>query len=140
VVSGRLVSVGAAAALLIGLAGAIIVACYDVPRPDCGFVCGPQSACPDGYTCADDHYCHRAGTPSDLVCTRPDAAVPIDAAVDAAVDGGGDARPDDAMPDAPDAMPDAPDAMPDAPIDAPIDAMPDAPDAMPDAPDAMGPP
>ncbi len=133
---------GAAAALLVGLAGAIIVACYNVPRPDCGFVCGPESACPDGYTCADDHYCHRTGAAADLVCTRPDAALPIDAALDAA-DATGDAMldaPADAMLDAPadaviDAMPDAPiDAMPDAPADAVIDAMPDAPI---DAPDAM---
>jgi hypothetical protein len=123
--------VGAAAALLVGLAGAIVVACYDVPKPDCGFVCGPESACPDSYTCADDHYCHRTGAPADLVCTHPDAALPIDAAVDAGVDASADA-----MPDAPaDAMLDAPaDAM----LDAAIDAMPDAPiDAMPDAPDAM---
>ena len=135
--SGRLVSVGAAAALIVGLAGAIVVACYDVPRPDCGFVCGPDSACPDGYTCADDHYCHRSGAPADLVCTQPDAALPIDAASDAAAS---DAMPDtasDAMPDAmPDAMVDAPDAAPDAAVDAASDAAIDAPDAAIDAPEA----
>jgi hypothetical protein len=122
--------VGAAAALLVGLAGVIVVACYDLPRPDCGFVCGPESACPDGYTCADDHYCHRIGAPSDLVCSQPDAALPIDAAADAAVDATADAMldaPADAMLDAAiDAMPDAPVDAPDAPIDAPVDA----PDAM----------
>jgi len=124
---------GAAAALLVGLAGAIIVACYDVPRPDCGFVCGPDSACPDGYTCADDHYCHRAGAPLDLVCSQPDAALPIDAARDAMIDAGGGMT-DAAIDAAIDAGIDAPpDAMPDAP-DAAIDAPPDAPDA----PDATG--
>ena len=127
----------AAAALLVGLAGAIIVACYDVPRPDCGFVCGPDSACPDGYTCADDHYCHRSGAALDLVCSQPDAALPIDAMRDAMGDASGDAG--DAMIDAGiDAGVDAMiDAMIDAPPDAPVDATPDAPDAMPDAPDAM---
>ena len=147
--SGRLVSAGAAAALLVGLAGAIIVACYDVPTPDCGFVCGPDSTCPDGYTCADDHYCHRTGAPSELVCARPDAALPLDAAGDAMLDASGDAMADapagERSDAAPDAMVDAPldaapldaaplDAPPDAAIDAPPDAPPDAAiDAMPDA-------
>jgi hypothetical protein len=118
--------VGAAIGLIIGLtvagAGAIVVACYDVPRPDCGFVCGPDSACPDGYTCADDHRCHRIGAPADLVCPIVDAPLPVDGlARDAAPDGPGDA-PDDAPSDAPD---DAPtDASADAPTDAPDDAPP----------------
>ena len=100
-------SLGGSVALVVGLAGAIVVACYEVPRPDCGFICGPESACPDDYTCADDHHCHRIGAPADLVCGGADAAV--------------DARPSDGMPDAPlDAMPDAMvDAMPDATVDAP---------------------
>lgn len=67
--SGRLVL----RALLV--LGALFSGCYDVPKPDCGFVCGPDSACPDEYTCADDHRCHRDGTPSTLVCAPPDAAV-----------------------------------------------------------------
>jgi hypothetical protein len=101
-VSRRLLSLGIALALLVALAGAIVAACYEVPQPDCGFVCGPDGACPDGYGCASDHYCHRAGTPDGLLCAHPDAA-------------------------APDAPPDAmPDMMPDMPDDAPPD-MADAP-------------
>jgi hypothetical protein len=87
-VSGRLLSLGIALVLLVAL-GAAIAACYEVPRPDCGFVCGPGGACPDGYACASDHTCHRVGTPDSLVCAQPDAAVP-DARPDA---------PDDAPPD-----------------------------------------
>lgn len=101
-------------ALLVVLGGAIVAACYDVPTPDCGFRCGPDSACPDNYTCASDHHCHRIGTPANLVCSTPDAAVPNGS--DAAVDG------------ASDTMSDAPvDAMVDAPVDAPVDVMDDAP-------------
>jgi hypothetical protein len=104
------VSLGVAIALLGALAGAIVVACYDVPRPDCGFLCGPGGACPDDYTCAVNHRCRRIGAPAALVCPNPDADLPDDQ--DAAVD---------AVPDAPaDAPPDAPpDGVPDAPQDAP---------------------
>ncbi len=28
-----------------------LAACYDVPRPECGFQCGPADECPDGYSC-----------------------------------------------------------------------------------------
>jgi hypothetical protein len=108
-VSGRLRSLGVAlgAALALGgaLAGAIIPACYEIPRPACGFLCGPGGACPDEYRCAADMYCHRNDTAPDLVCTRPDAALPVDATGD-------------------DVPADAPDAAPDAPIDAAIDAPP----------------
>jgi len=83
-VSGRLLSLGVALGLLVAL-GAAIAACYEVPRPDCGFVCGPGGACPDGYACASDHTCHRNGTPDSLVCGHPDAAVP-DAPTDTAPD------------------------------------------------------
>ncbi|MBC7976532.1 MAG: hypothetical protein H7138_16285, partial [Myxococcales bacterium] len=77
--SGRRLALGAIAALLVGLAGAIVVACYEVPTPDCGFVCGPDNACPADYTCADDHYCHRNGAPADLVCMGRDAGMLPDA-------------------------------------------------------------
>lgn len=112
-------SLGIALALLVALAGAIVAACYEVPTPDCGFVCGPDSACPARYSCASDHRCHRIGAPADLVCSAPDGDVsgpdaradggtPVDGApdvvVDAAIDGAPDAAPDAAI-DAPDAAP-----------------------------------
>lgn len=79
--SGRLLSLGflVPGVALVALAGAIATSCYEVPRPACGFVCGPDGACPDGYRCAADHYCHRDDAPDDLVCARPDAALPADA-------------------------------------------------------------
>jgi hypothetical protein len=120
------VSLGVAAALLVALGGAIVVACYEVPTPDCGFLCGAGGACPDNYTCANDHRCRRIGAPAGLVCPGLDADVP-DAAVDARPD-----APDDAAPDAP---PDAPD---DAPADTPSDAPEDAP--LTDGPEADAPP
>jgi len=70
---------GIALALLIALGGAPIAACYDVPTPACGFACGPDGACPEGYTCAADRTCHLDGSPADLMCARPDAATPADA-------------------------------------------------------------
>jgi hypothetical protein len=103
-------SLGIAIALLVVLAGVIATACYHLPTPDCGFLCGPSGACPDNYTCARDHQCHRIGTPDNLICGTPDAAMPDDAR-DAASDGPPDATIDAAI-----------DAMPDAVIDATIDA------------------
>jgi|SRR5215510_3907255 len=117
----RLVPVGVALALLAAFAGAIISACYDIPRPTCGFICGPDGECPDGYRCASDHYCHRDGTSDSLVCRSPDAALPADAAPDGMpegmIDSGSDAG-NDASPDASDAAPDASDGM-DSTIDTP---------------------
>ena len=84
--------------------GATLTACYDVPRPACGFVCGPDGACPDGYRCAADRSCHRDGAPADLVCVTPDALLPIDAAVDTRQDASRDAAAADASVDA---LPDA---------------------------------
>jgi hypothetical protein len=89
-VSGRLL----AAALALVVAGAALAGCYRVPEPDCGFVCGPSAdtACPDDYTCAGDHRCHRNGAPANLTCPAPDAgaqatpdAPPIDAPIDAVI-------------------------------------------------------
>jgi hypothetical protein len=59
--------------------------CYDVPRPECGFRCGPDEACPEDYTCnPSDGRCHLDGAPPSLVCGPVDP--PIDAATDAATD------------------------------------------------------
>jgi hypothetical protein len=82
-VVARIVSLGAAITLVMGVAGTIVAACYDVPAPDCGFRCGPDGACPDGYRCATDGVCHRSGAPANLVCATVDAAPPIDAPIDA---------------------------------------------------------
>jgi hypothetical protein len=128
----RYAILGAALGLGVTLAAVGVSACYDVPKPACGFRCGPAGECPDDYTCnAADGRCHLNGS-EPMVC-----GVVVDAAVDARVD-----APRDAPVDAPfDAPPDAPiDAPPDAPVDAPIDAPTDAPvdappDAPPDAPD-----
>ena len=118
----RLVSLGAALALIAALAGAIVSACYDVPRPACGFLCGPAGECPDGYTCAAEQVCHANGSPDGLVCRNPDAALPVDAMPDAA----SDAMPDGMVDAADDAMVDAMvDAADDAALD--VDAEVDAP-------------
>src|SRR5829696_5677668 len=57
----------------------VAVGCYDVPKPDCGFRCGPAGACPSDYTCGADDHCRLNGSSPDIVCARPDAATPIDA-------------------------------------------------------------
>jgi len=57
-----------------------IAGCYDLPKPECGFVCGDNGACPADYTCnAADNRCHREGSP--LLC-----ATGIDAGPPAPVD------------------------------------------------------
>ena len=51
-------------------------ACYDVPKPQCGFRCGPDGACPEDYTCSPtDGRCHLDGAPASLVCATEDAGV-----------------------------------------------------------------
>jgi len=82
----RLAFLGVAIALLAVCIGAIVPACYDVPKPDCGFQCGPSGECPDGYVCGSDQRCHRLGAPSTLVCDTLDAAPPVDAMPDAGRD------------------------------------------------------
>lgn len=71
-------------------------ACYSAPKPDCGFVCGPDGACPEDYTCGPDNRCRRNGTPASLMCTIDAPASPRDAAPDGPTD-----APIDAPPDAP---------------------------------------
>lgn len=49
------------------------VGCYDVPKPDCGFRCGPDQACPADYTCRLDGLCLLNGLPElhDCKTDRP---------------------------------------------------------------------
>lgn len=64
-------------------------ACYDVPKPLCGFRCGPSQACPEDYTCeVSDGRCHLIGAPDSLVCGTTDGGVdaPGDVASDAQLD------------------------------------------------------
>ncbi len=58
--------------ICLGLVGAfaLAISCYTVPEPDCGFVCGAGSACPDDYMCGSDTICHRIGAPAGTVCTN----------------------------------------------------------------------
>ena len=81
------------------LAGAMfslaLLGCYDIPKPQCGFRCGPDKACPEDYTCNDeDGRCHLNGAPPSLVCGTVDAGVdgatdaPVDAAASGASGGG----------------------------------------------------
>jgi len=97
-IRGRRLRLTLAAAALVGLA---LPGCYDIPRPQCGFRCGPSGACPEGYTCdPDDGRCHLNGSPPSLVCGTLDASVdgPVDAPVDAPIaDAAVDAPPADAM-------------------------------------------
>lgn len=55
------------AALLLLLA---LGACYDTPRPDCAFECGPDGACPEGYSCQDvTGWCKLDDAPEALECS-----------------------------------------------------------------------
>jgi hypothetical protein len=69
----RFVAAGLCLGVIIALG--IGIACYDPPRPACGFICGNGGACPDDYHCATDNRCHLNGTPATLTCG-------IDAAID----------------------------------------------------------
>lgn len=69
-----------------------LVACYDVPQPVCGFVCGTGGACPDDYTCnSADNVCHLNGS-APMKCTgAPDGG--IDTPDSIGVDMGGNTPP-----------------------------------------------
>lgn len=82
--------------LLLALVVLCAAACFDTPRPECAFKCGPDADCPDGYACQTDGWCKRADVAPDFECAPPvpDAAPIPDAGPDAAVpDAGPDAGP-----------------------------------------------
>jgi methionine-rich copper-binding protein CopC len=69
----------------LALVAIVLVGCYDVPKPECGFQCGApavaggEGTCPDGYVCFTnvDNRCHRVSPPFTEPCPG-DAAVPVD--------------------------------------------------------------
>lgn len=83
-VSGR--QVGAAAAVV---AVALSLGACSHRLPDsCSITCGADSACPDGFTCATDGFCHGEDDPEVcLVVDRPDGAAGDPDAFDPAGDG-----------------------------------------------------
>ena len=70
--TARLVE-GSPAKLLLAVA-LLLAGCYDVPKPACGFRCGPAAECPADYTCGPDFHCRLNGSSPSLVCAMPDAA------------------------------------------------------------------
>jgi hypothetical protein len=79
-------AVAASALLGLGL-GLALPGCYDVPKPQCGFRCGPDESCPEGYTCnRADGRCHRDDAPASLVCGTVDASIAPDAPKDGGID------------------------------------------------------
>jgi hypothetical protein len=57
----------------------VLVGCYDLPKPACGFRCGTGATCPARYACAADGFCHAEGSPPAQTCPLVDAgADPID--------------------------------------------------------------
>lgn len=73
--------------LAVALALGALPGCYDIPKPECGFRCGPNGACPEDYTChPSDGRCHLNGSPPSLVCGTPPSDGPPDAPIDAAID------------------------------------------------------
>ena len=69
--------------LMVGVAA--VSSCYETPRNECAFTCGPEDACPATYSCRPDGWCKREGVADDFQCAppRPDAAPVIDAGLDA---------------------------------------------------------
>jgi len=66
------------------LAVILTAACYDPPKPDCGFRCGVGGACPADYTCGSDQRCHLNGTSPTELCGPPLDAPPISPDADTA--------------------------------------------------------
>jgi hypothetical protein len=57
-------------------------ACFSPNQPACAFSCAEAGACPSGYTCGADKFCHKEGATG--ICPLDDAgsvdAAPHDAA------------------------------------------------------------
>lgn len=77
--------------VLLACALLLAPACYETPRPDCAFLCGPDEECPEGYSC-EEGYCKKDTAPESLECGDP--------LVDASGAEEADAGPDAATPDA----------------------------------------
>lgn len=61
------------------LALGILVGCYNVPTPDCGFACGPAGACPSSYACnATTNRCEREGAQPSCMSAAFDAGIDAD--------------------------------------------------------------
>ena len=48
--------------------------CFSPPTADCALECGAGGACPSGFTCLADDFCHEAG--DDALCVGDDEAGP----------------------------------------------------------------
>ena len=54
---------------LLLLCALLASACYETPRPDCAFECGPEASCPEGYSCqAETGWCKLDDAPESLEC------------------------------------------------------------------------
>ena len=58
-------------------------ACYETPRPECAFLCGPEEGCPEGYSC-DEGWCKLDTAPEALECGDPLLDASTDDEADAA--------------------------------------------------------
>jgi hypothetical protein len=119
------VTAGVAAGAALSLVG-----CFETPKPNSSFACGPDQSCPDDYACQPDGVCHLMRPGGRIAeCDVPILDAP---AADAPTADAPSPPAADALPavDA-DETPDADlgtDAAPtfDAPVDATVDATVDA--------------
>jgi hypothetical protein len=75
-----------ALALILATALPLAAGCFSPPKPDCTFVCGANGACPSGYQCGTDNFCHLPGTPMTGCAVGMEAGPAPEAGTDAAVD------------------------------------------------------
>lgn len=45
----------------------LLSACFDNPKPECGFGCGPNDECPSDYVCNSEKRCQLESAP-EAVC------------------------------------------------------------------------